>query len=136
MDDGLIKIIMGVDSYIRFSAIMAFYIGISGAFIAIIILSIQNFTLSRQLDKHILNKKYFNEYELNIYMSFPLSLIKIIAYQVGIVFPKIMEKRFHDFYIRKYINSIDFILSYICVIFLIVSPLTFINLITAYLISR
>lgn len=136
MDDGLIKIIMGVDSYIRFSAIMAFYIGISGAFIAIIILSIQNFTLSRQLDKHILNKKYFNEYELNIYMSFPLSLIKIIAYQVGIVFPKIMEKRFHDFYIRNYINSIDFILSYICVIFLIVSPLTFMNLITAYLISR
>ena len=136
MIDNILHTIYSIESYLQFSGFLALYIGISGALISLIILLLQNFTLSHQLDKFILNKDYFNDYELNIYTSFPLSIIKVIAYQAGIVFPGIMKKRFNQFEIRKHTDPINIMLSYICIFFLILSPITFVNLVTTFFITN
>ena len=123
------------DSYLQFAAQFAFYIGLSGALISLLILIVHSYRLSNVLDPHTFNSTYFNDYELNIYGSFPLNVIKTIVYQAGIVFPNIMKRRFKDIDIRDKVNTFDIFISYISVFLIILSPLSFIHLVVVFFIS-
>ena len=124
------------DSYLQFAVQFAFYIGLSGALISLIILIVYSYRLSNILDPYAFNSVCFNDYELNIYNSFPLKIIKTIAYQAGVVFPNIMKKRFKDINLRDKVNIFDIFMSYISVLLIILSPLSFIHLIIVFFISN
>jgi len=83
-----------LEAYFRISFIlfMGMSLGIILGFLPLLI--IQSFIFKKILDPAYLNTNHFSLYEVSIFDSLPLSLIKTLAYIRAIVFPSTMKKRF------------------------------------------
>ena len=67
------------------------------------LLIIQSYIYKKILDPIYLNSNHFSLYEVSVFGSFPLSLVKTLAYIRAIIFPSTMLKRFNT----KILNSKD-----------------------------
>ena len=83
-----------IDTYIKVSFILLMTISIVGIAGFIPLLIVQHFIHKKILDPIYFNNKHYSEYELNIFSTFPLLLIKTLGYVKAIVFPKTMRKKF------------------------------------------
>ncbi len=65
------------------------------------LLLIQYFIYKKIFDPIYFNSQYYSSYELSIFDSFPLSLVKTIGYIKAIVFPDLMRKKFKTIYLNR-----------------------------------
>ena len=95
--------------------------------IIIPLLLIQHFIYKRILDPTYFNSKYYSAYELAIFGSFPLFLIKTIGYIKAIVFPKTMRRKFKNNILKPKENPVVFLLAWATMLIIICCALILIN---------
>ncbi len=116
-----------LDSYIKLSFILIMTISIIGIFGLIPLLLIQHFLHKTKLDPTYFNSKYYSNYELQIFTSFPLHLIKTIGYIKAIIFPNTMRRKFKDNIIISRDEPLIFFLAWLTMIILIICGVVLIN---------
>lgn len=116
-----------IDSYIRISFILLMAMSILAIVGFIPLLLIQHFIHKKILDPIFFNSKYYSSYELEIFTSFPLLLVKTIGYIKAIVFPSTMRRKFESNILVPKNHPATFILAWITMIFLILGGLIIIN---------
>jgi len=116
-----------IDSYIKISFVFLMAISIIGIVGFIPLLVIQYFIHKKILDPVYFNNKHYSEYELSIFSSFPLFLIKTLGYIKAIVFPKLMRKKFKTNILNPKENPITYLLALITMLVLIVGFFILIN---------
>ena len=116
-----------LDNYIMISTVL--FLGMGAAiFIALFpLLLAQHFVYKKLLDPTYFNNNYFSLNELAIYNSFPLFLIKTIAYIRAIVFPKTMQKRFETRIIKPKENKFIYFLAWLTMLIIIYCGLVLVN---------
>ncbi|MCK4865617.1 MAG: hypothetical protein KAT06_09310 [Gammaproteobacteria bacterium] len=116
-----------IEEYIKLSFL--FFMGMS--IVAIIgfipLLLIQHFIHKKILDPIYFNSKYYSDYELNIFNSFPLLLVKTIGYIKAIVSPNTMQRKFEKNILTPKENPITYILAWLTMIIIICGGLMLIN---------
>ena len=80
---------------------LVFYIMAFGIPVALILLHVLHNMLPKVFDNIWFNKDHFNEAELAIYSSYPLNLVKTLAYICAISLPSLVKKRFGDMSIAE-----------------------------------
>ena len=100
-----------IETYIKTSFLLMIAGASSATIVFLLLLFLQQSIFKRKLDHILFNDKYFNQYELSIFSSFPLSLMKTLAYQRAIVFPSTMKQRFHNHSVRNLVNQFDILVS-------------------------
>ena len=80
---------------------LVFYIMAFGIPVALILLHVLHKILPKVFDNIWFNKDHFNEAELAIYSSYPLNLVKTLAYICAISLPSLVKKRFGDMSIAE-----------------------------------
>ena len=91
------------------------------------LLLIQNFIHKKILDPTYFNNKHYSNYELEIFTSFPLLLVKTLGYIKAIVFPKTMKRKFGNKILIPKENPVTYVLAWITMLFLIAAGLIIIN---------
>lgn len=91
------------------------------------LLIIQHFIHKKILDPLYFNAKHYSEYELSIFSSFPLFLIKTLGYIKAIVFPNSMRRKFKNNILNPKENPITYVLAWITMLILIIGFLILIN---------
>lgn len=91
------------------------------------LLLVQHFIHKKTLDPIYFNNEYYSDYELEIFTSFPLLLIKTLGYIKAIVFPKTMRRKFKNNILIPKENPITYLLAWITMLFLIIGGLIMIN---------
>lgn len=107
---------MTISDYTADAFILLIFGGSVILFTFIVLIIIQNKTLSHKLDKLFFTSSYFNSFELAAYSHFPLFIWKVLAYIRAITFPKSMKKRFGENKVTKYISTSDVINAYITLV--------------------
>jgi len=116
-----------LDNYIFISTIL--FIGMGVALFAVLfpLLLILHFIYKNKLDPLYFNEEHFSTYELSIYNSFPLLLIKVIAYIRAITLPGTMRKRFEQNILQPKENPATYVLSLISIFIIAYCALVLIN---------
>jgi len=116
-----------LDKYIMISTVL--FLGMGAAiFIALFpLLLAQHIVYKKLLDPTYFNNNYFSLHELAIYNSFPLFLIKTIAYIRAIVFPKTMQKRFGTRIINPKEKKFIYFLAWLTMLIIIYCGLVLVN---------
>lgn len=116
-----------IDKYIIISTVL--FLGMGGAIFIVLfpLLLVQHFIYKKMLDPTYFNNNYFSLHELAIYNSFPLFLIKTIAYIRAIVFPKTMRKRFESKTIIPKENKVIYFLAWVSMLIIIYCGIVLIN---------
>jgi len=116
-----------IDKYIIISTVL--FLGMGGAIFIVLfpLLLVQHFIYKKTLDPTYFNNNYFSLHELAIYNSFPLFLIKTIAYIRAIVFPRTMRKRFESKIIIPKENKVTYFLAWISMLIIIYCGIVLIN---------
>jgi hypothetical protein len=91
------------------------------------LLLVQHFIHKKLLDPIYFNKEHYSDYELEIFTSFPLLLIKTLGYIKAIVFPKTMRRKFESNILTAKENPITYLLAWLTIIILICGALIIIN---------
>lgn len=91
------------------------------------LLLIQHFIHKKILDPIYFNNKYYSPYELNIFTTFPLLLVKTLGYIKAIVFPNTMRRKFKKNILTPKKHPITYLLAWITMIILICGALIIIN---------
>ncbi len=91
------------------------------------LLLIQHFIHKKILDPIYFNSKHYSDYELGIFTSFPLLLIKTIGYIKAIVFPNTMRRKFEKNILSAKNNPVTFLLAWLTMIIIICGGLILIN---------
>lgn len=91
------------------------------------LLLIQHFIHKKILDPIFFNSKHYSSYELEIFTSFPLLLVKTIGYIKAIVFPSTMRRKFESNILIPKNHPTTFVLAWVTMIFLILGGLIIIN---------
>jgi len=91
------------------------------------LLIIQTQIFKKTLDPIYFNSNYFNEYELNIFDSFPLIFMKTLAYVRAIIFPQTMRKRFTLNILNRKDYPFLYLLALLTIIILIICTVILIN---------
>jgi len=99
-------------------------IGLVG-FIPLLVL--QHFIHKKILDPIYFNRDHYSSYELQIFSTFPLLIIKTLGYVKAIVFPSTMRKKFKNNIISPKENPGIFILAWLTMLILIFGGLVLIN---------
>lgn len=120
-----------IESYIKISFLLMIVGNSIGVIAFLLLLFIQQYMFHKKLDPILFNETNFNQYELSIFSSLPLSLIKTIAYQRAIVFPNTMRKRFNNLNLREMVNSLDIVISTLCLSVLLICGIVVINMFIA-----
>ena len=96
---------------------------VSGGAVPLIVLIglFLHITMSKIFDLQLLNNKYFNEFELKTLNSFPLSILKTLAYIRGTVAPNTIKKRFKGFDFRNQLSSTIYLVNIFWVVLLFLS---------------
>ncbi len=92
------------------------------------LLFIQHFIFKKVLDPIYFNKAHYSAYELSIFDSFPLFLIKTIGYIKAIVFPNSMRRKFEKNILKPKDHLIIYSLAWITILILIISSFIIINI--------
>lgn len=91
------------------------------------LLLIQHFIHKKTLDPIYFNKEHYSDYELEIFTSFPLLLVKTLGYVKAIVFPKTMRRKFDNNILVPKKNPITYLLAWVTMMFLIAAGVIIIN---------
>lgn len=91
------------------------------------LLFFQTLIYKKILDPIYFNSNHFNEYELNIFDSFPLCFMKTLAYVRAIVFPKTMRKRFNNTILTARDNPFLYLLALLTMLVIIICGVILIN---------
>ena len=116
-----------IDTYIKISFILLMAISIVGIVGFIPLLLVQHFIHKKILDPIYFNPKHYSEYELSIFSSFPLLLIKTLGYVKAIVFPNTMRKKFNSNILSPKDNFITYILALLTMLIIICGGLMLVN---------
>lgn len=116
-----------LDFYIRLSFILLMGMAITTIVALFPLLIIQTLIYKKILDPSYFNKNHFNDYELNVFNSFPLSLMKTLAYVRAIVFPKTMKKRFNTNILTARDNPIVYLIALLTMVVIIACCIILIN---------
>lgn len=116
-----------LESYILISTVL--FIGMGIALFAALspLLLILHFIYKKNLDPLYFNEAHFSTYELSIFNSFPLLLIKAITYIRAITLPGTMRKRFKHNILQPKENPVIYALSLISVLIIAYCALVLIN---------
>ena len=116
-----------IDTYYKLSFILL--MGMSAAVIVglIPLLLIQSFIYKKVFDPTYLNTNHFSLYEVSIFDSLPLSLIKTLAYIRAIIFPKTMLKRFKTRILNPKDKPIVYFLALLTILLIVFCSLVLIN---------
>jgi len=116
-----------IDKYIIISTVL--FLGMGGAIFIVLfpLLLVQHFIYKKTLDPTYFNNNYFSLHELAIYNSFPLFLIKTIAYIRAIVFPKTMQKIFESKIIIPKENKVIYFIAWASMLIIIYCGIVLIN---------
>jgi len=126
---------MSIDDYMVGTLWVLIFYGMPLAILMIVLVVVQNWTLSRRLDKYLFNENYFTPQEMVMFSSFPLSLLKTLGYIRLITFPNSLRKRFGSTSVRDKINGLDLFLSHFTMILLAVNLLIGLNLFIAGIVN-
>lgn len=91
------------------------------------LLLIQHFLHKAKLDPIYFNSKHYSNYELEIFTSFPLLLVKTIGYIKAVVFPNTMRRKFNENIIKPRDEPLIFLLAWTTMIILILCGIILIN---------
>jgi len=116
-----------IDTYIKISFILLMVISVIGIVGLIPLLLIQHFIHKKILDPIYFNNKHYSPYELNIFTTFPLLLVKTLGYIKAIVFPNTMRRKFKKNILTPKTNPITYLLAWLTMIILICGALIIIN---------
>ena len=116
-----------LDSYIQISFILLMTLVAIGLVGLIPLLLIQHFLHKTKLDPTYFNSKHYSNYELQIFTSFPLLLVKTIGYIKAIVFPYTMRNKFKENIINSRDEPVIFFLAWLTMILIIYCVIVLIN---------
>ena len=116
-----------IDKYIVISTVLFLGMGVAIFIVLFPLLLAQHFIYKKLLDPHYFNNNHFSLYELSIYNSFPLFLIKTITYIRAIVFPKTMLKRFKTKIIDSRENRAAYFLAWLAMLIIIYCGAVLVN---------
>jgi len=116
-----------LDSYIKLSFILLMTMSVIGIVGLIPLLLIQHFIYKAKLDPTYFNSKHYSNYELEIFTSFPLLLVKTIGYIKAVVFPNTMRREFKENIIKPKDEPVILFLAWLTMIILILCVIILIN---------
>lgn len=116
-----------LDKYIMISTVLFLGMGVAIFIVLFPLLLTQHFVYKKLLDPTYFNNNYFSLHELAIYNSFPLFLIKTIAYIRAIVFPKTMQKRFERRIVNPKEKKFIYYLAWLTMLIIIYCGLVLVN---------
>jgi len=116
-----------LESYILISTVL--FIGMGIALFAALfpLLLILHFIYKKNLDPLYFNDTHFSAYELAIFKTFPLLLIKALTYVRAIVLPGTMQKRFKHNILQPKESPVTYALSLISILIIAYCALVLIN---------
>lgn len=91
------------------------------------LLLIQHFIHKKIFDPTYFNSKHYSAYELQIFTSFPLLLIKTIGYIKAIVFPNTIRRKFKNNILNSKDRPIVYFLALLTMLILIFGSMVIIN---------
>jgi len=91
------------------------------------LLLIQHFIHKKIFDPIYFNSNHYSDYELGIFNSFPLLLIKTIGYIKAIIFPSTMRRKFKENILKPRENPVVYLLALITILILIFSAIVIMN---------
>ncbi len=116
-----------IDTYFRLSFILIMAMSAIAIVVFIPLLLIQHFIHKKVLDPIYFNSKHYSDYELEIFTSFPLFLVKTIGYIKAIVFPNTMRRKFKNNILNSKDRPIVYFLALLTILILIFGSLVIIN---------
>lgn len=116
-----------LDTYFKLSFILLMAMSFAGIICLIPLLFIQHLVYKKVLDPTYFNKKHYSDYEIAIFDSFPLFLIKTLGYIKAIVFPKTMRRKFENDILNPKDNPVIYVLAWITMLIIIFGGLVLIN---------
>ena len=126
---------MSLQEYYVLTGYSFFFYGLFLFILMVALLLLQVWTLSRRLDVHLFNENYFTQQEIAMFSSFPLSLLKTLAYIRLITFPNSLRKRFGDATARDKISIFDLFISHLTMLILSIEVLILLNFIFAMMLN-
>ncbi|MBU3068580.1 hypothetical protein KOI40_02050 [Aestuariicella sp. G3-2] len=84
--------------------------------LALIIVVPLHISLCKRLDPLLFKEPYFQQSELGIYNSWPLSIIRSTSYMLLITWPKLVKKRFNKLNTDIYPNPLEYYGSFLYLI--------------------
>jgi len=124
-----------LEEYLYISGYAFLFYGIPLSILLVVLIGLQSWTLSRRLDKYLFNEEYFMPQEMAMFSSFPLSMLKTLAYIRLITFPNSLRKRFGNATARNKISGLDLFLSYLTMAVLAISVMLLLNLFIAGIVN-
>ncbi len=103
-----------------------------GILAMVVVMHFLHFILPKKLDKIWFNEQFFNNNELSIYSSYPLSIVRTSSYICAICLPFIVKKRFGDL---SPVKSISLPIKLLCYLWLALFLLGVTMIITIFVLS-
>lgn len=116
-----------LDSYIKLSFILLMAMSVLTIVGLIPLLLIQHFLHKAKLDPVYFNINHYSRYELEIFNSFPLLLVKTIGYIKAIVFPNTMRRKFKENIIKPNDEPAIFYLAWLTMIIIFICSIILLN---------
>ena len=116
-----------METYIKISFILLMAQSVIGIIGFIPLLLIQHFIHKKILDPIYFNSKHYSDYELSIFSTFPLLLLKTLGYINAIVFPGAMRRKFKTNILNPKDNPITHTLAWVTILILICGGIIIIN---------
>ena len=117
-----------LDTYLRISFILSMGMAVTAIVGLIPLLFMQHFIFKKVLDPTYFNSKHYSAYELSIFDSFPLFLIKTIGYIKAIIFPSTMRRKFEKNILIPKEHPMIYLLAWLTILILFISSLIIINI--------
>ncbi len=115
-----------LDTYILISSIL--FLTTAGLQVVLFfLLLLQHIIYKKILDPIYFNRNHYSEYELSIFDSFPLLLIKTLGYIKAIVFPNTMRRKFERNIIDQKKHRFIYFLAWTSMLIIIYGALILIN---------
>lgn len=116
-----------LDTYFKISFMLIMVMSVIAIVGFIPLLLIQSFIYKKIFDPVYFNENHFSSYELSIFNSFPLLLIKTLVYIRAIIFPSTMLKRFNNYILTNKNKPIIYTLALLSILILIFGAAVIIN---------
>lgn len=117
-----------LELYMRISFSLFAILSAAIIFGLIPLLFIQTFIYKKIFDPAYFNNNHYSDYELSIFNSFPLFLIKTLGYIKAITFPKTMRMKFKTNILNAQEKPVIYFLAWITMFIIIYSGVVLINL--------
>ncbi len=115
-----------LDTYILISSIL-FLSTIVFLIVLLLLLLVQHYIYKNIFDPIYFNRNHYSEYELSIFDSFPLLLIKTLGYIKAIVFPSTMRRKFKNNILNQKEHRVIYFLAWTSMLIIIYFGFIIIN---------